>query len=351
MKKNTVFETAFNKYKKGKQIGQGGSGTVFSVKDEDSVEYALKLLSPNDISTEKAKRFKNEINFCSNSNHPNIVKILDTGFYIDKEIKCPFYVMCLYEKTLREVIKTGIQHENILTMFSKILNGVEAAHLQEHWHRDLKPENILLNSNQDQIVIADFGIAHFNKETLLTLIETQPNARMANFNYAAPEQKKREAKVDHRADIFALGLILNEMFTGEIPYGEGYKKVVDVASQYSYFDDLVALMIHQSPDKRPNSIEEIKIQIKSRENDFISLQRIDKLKNEVVPIGKLGDESTFNPIELVNVDVDTEKELFILELNKNPNFKWIKLFRSIRDNDSLYYAFPEQVNIDRNKIN
>jgi serine/threonine protein kinase len=80
--------------------------------------------------------------------------------------------------------------------FSQLLDGVEAAHLQQVVHRDLKPENVLHDTKSDQLTVADFGIAQFEEEELYTLIETTPNRRLANFQYAAPEQRNRGAAVD-----------------------------------------------------------------------------------------------------------------------------------------------------------
>lgn len=349
MKKPKIFETTFNKYSVISQIGQGGSGTVYKVKDQNSNIYALKLLSLSESSSDKIKRFKNETHFCQNSNHPNIVKVEDNGFYYEKNIKSLFYIMPFYEKTLRDLIENDIEPENVLILFSEILNGVEAAHLKNIYHRDLKPENILLNPDRNEIVIADFGIARFNKEELLTSVETKPRTRLANFQYAAPEQRERDSVVNHKADIFALGLILNEMFTKKIPHGEGYKKIQNIASQYAYLDELVTEMINQSPEKRPDSIEEIKIKLKTKQNEYFSLQRIDSLKNEVVPIGQLGDEITFNPVELIRVD--TDHIYLIFELNQYVNEKWIRMFQTIDDRlHGLYHAFPEQMRIENNKI-
>jgi eukaryotic-like serine/threonine-protein kinase len=73
------------------------------------------------------------------------------------------------------------------------------------FHRDLKPENILYDRNADRLVVADFGIAHFEEDQLLTAVETKDRERLANFKYAAPEQGIRGRPVDHRADIFAFG--------------------------------------------------------------------------------------------------------------------------------------------------
>jgi serine/threonine protein kinase len=109
----------------------------------------------------------------------------------------------------------------VLPLFSGILDGVEAAHLLRVTHRDLKPENILCDE-KSLPVVADFGIAHFEEDIIATAVKTPAGAKMANLSYSAPEQRMRGAAVDLRADIFALGLILNEMFTRSVPQGVGY---------------------------------------------------------------------------------------------------------------------------------
>lgn len=103
----------------------------------------------------------------------------------------PFYVMPLYQHTLRGLMDAGIERNRILPLFSLILDGVEAAHLLRVWHRDLKPENVLCDANSGSAVIADFGIAHFEEDELYTAVETRNGDRLANFQYAAPEQRIR----------------------------------------------------------------------------------------------------------------------------------------------------------------
>jgi len=100
--------------------------------------------------------------------------------------------------------------------------------LNNVFHRDIKPANIL-QSHDEEIVVADFGIAHFHEEHLRTLVDTHPNERLANFGYSAPEQRKRGSTVDQRADVYALGLILNEMFTRHVPQGSGYADIRGIA--------------------------------------------------------------------------------------------------------------------------
>lgn len=217
--KNIVFQTAFNTYQSIESIGSGGSGNVLKVNDQDGNEFALKYLDPDKITTEKVKRFKNELFFCLKNDHPNIIKVYDWGYSIIKDTKCPFYIMPLYKKNLRDIIQSRLPNDIMLDIYSQILDGVEAAHLFNIWHRDLKPENILINPDTQRVVISDFGIAHFEEDWLYTLVETKAQTRLANFQYAAPEQREKGNKVDHRADIYSLGMILNEIFTGELALG------------------------------------------------------------------------------------------------------------------------------------
>jgi serine/threonine protein kinase len=154
-------------------------------------------------------------------------------------------------------MRDGMDSNMKLALFNQILDGLEAAHEQGVWHRDLKPENLLYDPDSRRVVIADFGIAHFAEHLLQTTIQTGPQERLANFQYAAPEQRTR-SKVDHRADIYALGLILNEMFTGQLLQGTGCKTVGSVAPLYANIDAVVDRMVRQSPAERPQSISAVR---------------------------------------------------------------------------------------------
>ena len=285
--KSRAFETTFSLYTETGFLGEGGAGRVYKVTDEEGRPFALKIL--HSASTPQRKRFKNEIAFCSKKSSPHIVAVLDHGFSMVAEKACPFYLMPLYAGTLRSLLKTGLQHDVVLPYFSQILDGVEAAHLQEVVHRDLKPENILHDGSSNTLVIADFGIARFTEEALFTAVETRAQDRLANFLYAAPEQRIRGRDVGPRADIYALGLILNEMFTGEVLQGTGHKQIGSVAPQYAYLDALIDRMVRHSPDDRPTSIAEIKQELIARGNEFVAQQRLSQLKNTVVPESDIED--------------------------------------------------------------
>jgi serine/threonine protein kinase len=226
-----LFETATNTYSAEDEIGQGGAGIVYRVHDDEGHRFALKCLVATASLTRR--RFRNELSFCQQKQHRNIVQVVDSGVVRSGQEARPFYVMQVYDCTLRTLINSSIQHGHVLPLFDQVLSGVEAAHLKGVFHRDLKPENILYDRGSDCVVVADFGVAHFEEDELLTAVETKDQERLANFTYAAPEQRIRGQAVDHRADIFALGLILNEMFTRTVPLAPGYPLIAAEAPNYA----------------------------------------------------------------------------------------------------------------------
>jgi len=325
--KNMIFETTTNSYKTQEIIGQGGSGKVYKVEDSSGDTFAIKYVDSSNATGDKLKRFKNELSFCSKNKHKNIITVLDHGFLTAKGKKSPFYVMPYCRETLRRLMQKKIDKNKIPPYFSQILDGVEAAHLQSIWHRDLKPENILYDPITDTLIVADFGIAHFAQEQLYTSVETAPHARLANFQYAAPEQRVRNKAVDHKADIYALGLILYETFTGNLLQGTNYQKIANVAREYEYLDDLVDLMVRQLPTERPPSIDNIKQQLIARKNEFVSRQKLSQLKKEVVPTVEVDDPLVSDPIRLVSVDYQDGNLIFIL--SRPVNRGWIDSFQQL----------------------
>jgi serine/threonine protein kinase len=328
-----VFETATISYTVAvrEPIGNGGAGVVYRVKDVDGNEFALKCLTAAD--SVKRKRFSRELTFCQQCHHENIVRVLDSGF--DAEKKQPFYVMPLYDGTLRRRMQAGLAPDQVLPLFDQVLSGVEAAHLCGVYHRDLKPENILYDSAFNRLVVADFGIAHFEQEELLTAVETKDQERLANFTYAAPEQHVRGGAVDRRADIFALGLILNEMFTGSVPLGQGHPLIASFSPSHAYLDEIVARMIRHSPDDRYQTIDEIKKDLVARGNTFIAQQRLDLLRKQVVPATSPDDPLGGEVVSVVARDyepdrVQPKRGQLIFNLNLAPPADWQDCFRQVR---------------------
>ena len=123
------FETAFAIYANTGIIGEGGTARVYRVEDTGGQPWAVKVLDPKKASRDKLKRFKNEYAFCSNHPHHNIVTVLDHGVAVVDGAKSPFFVMPLFDGSLRTVLEHGVPAQKALELFAQILDGVEAAHL------------------------------------------------------------------------------------------------------------------------------------------------------------------------------------------------------------------------------
>jgi serine/threonine protein kinase len=215
----------------------------------------------------------------------------------------------------------GIPAQEVLCIFSQILDGVEAAHLLGVTHRDLKPENILYDPSQRLFVVADFGIAHFEAEIIATAVETKKGDKLLNIRYSAPEQRTKGSPVDNRADIYALGQILNELFTGAVPDGAGHATIASVAADFTYLDALVEEMRQQNPSARPSSIADVKKNLIGHKNQFVALQMLDAKKREVVLVAEPG---RVEPVTITSIEWDRGK--LTLTLNRTPESGWIERF-------------------------
>ncbi len=199
-----------SKYFNGKELGRGGFGVVYEcAREEDGKAFAKKVLG--DDTPEDVRRFQREVRMLSALDHPRIVKI------VAKRLSVPplWYVMPLYAHSLRRLVD-GLKDDpaRVNRVFAAVLEGVEYAHKQGIIHRDLKPENVLLNFDED-VVISDFGLGlELDRETTRL---TSTGRYLGTFDYMAPEQMQDAKKADARSDVFALGQILFEMYTGNVP--------------------------------------------------------------------------------------------------------------------------------------
>jgi serine/threonine protein kinase len=187
-------------------------------------------------------------------------------------------------------------------LFCQTLDGVEAAHLLGAVHRDLKPENILFDIGHSRLAVADFGIARFNEDIMMTLVETSPSQRLANFQYAAPDQRSRGTPVAHQVDIYALGLMLNELFTGVVPHGTQYRQIEAVCPEFGFLNRIVSQMLAQSPAERPQTIADVKGRIQMYQFEAVSGQQLSKLDGTVIRSGEIDEPLAIEPPRLVGAD-------------------------------------------------
>ncbi len=201
-------------YKILEKLGSGGMGDVYKAEDTKLKRtVALKFLPPELTRDEdERKRFRKEAIAASALDHPNIGTIHE----IDECDGHFFIAMAYYEGgTLKDKIasnKEGLEVKEALDIAIQIAQGLKKAHAKGIVHRDIKPANILF-TEEGQVKIIDFGLAKLKGSSVLTKTGTT----MGTVAYMSPEQAQG-SKVDHRTDIWALGVILYEMLTGKQPF-------------------------------------------------------------------------------------------------------------------------------------
>ena len=338
LKKNDILNTSFDTYKVlDSSIGNGGNGTVYKVQNTDGRVFAVKVVCKTNLSQEKIKRFRNEINFCQKYTHPNVISIIDRGYLSKGTEEYLFYIMPFYQHNLKKKIENKIQEEVAIKYFLQICEGLKFAHSHGSVHRDIKPDNILID-NADNCVVADFGIAHFEDFDKITAVSTKESSRLANFTYHAPEQGLKGCDYTKATDIFALGLILNEMFTGQVPAGDMYKKISEVSPSYKFLDEIVSKMIAQSASQRYQSIEELYIDFEARKAEQETSEKIAQLKTPLLD-GEVRDSITDNPIKIVDIEVKGAE--LIITLNNNTNQDWMSIYyNSLSSYSSIGFSGP-----------
>jgi len=317
LKKNTVLPTTFDEYRIVRQISQGGNGTVFLAKNAGNDEVAIKVVDKARTTQDKLRRFKNEIAFCQNNQHPNIVKILDNGALKQDQLDVIFYVMPYYPHTLRDEMQNDLTPEKKLNIFLQLLRALGYAHDKNIWHRDVKPENVLMDESGN-VILADFGIAHFCDEYLITAVETKAADRLANFQYSAPEQRVKGSMVNGSADIYAAGLILNELFTGKVIGGSAYTKIADVNAGWSYLDALIDEMIAQEPSQRLFPVEKVVFRLEVLDSERKVQAELAKLSVSMPKV-----EDRYTPVaEPLVIGADYANGQLMVKLNSTMPIEW-----------------------------
>jgi WD40 repeat protein/serine/threonine protein kinase len=200
-------------------LGHGGMGSVWLAERADGLftrQVALKLIHPTLKSQVMSERFAREREILASLNHPNIARLLDAGFADDGQSYLALeYVAGTPLTKYCDERRLSI-HER-LALFRQVLSAVQYAHAHLVIHRDLKPANILV-TEEGQIQLLDFGIAKLLSEGEAKETElTQLGGRAMTPDYAAPEQIAG-APITTAADVYALGVMLYELLTGERPY-------------------------------------------------------------------------------------------------------------------------------------
>jgi serine/threonine protein kinase len=263
-------------------IGRGGMGAVYKARQKELDRIvALKILPPG-IGDDAAfaERFSREARALARLNHPGIITIHDFG----RADGLYFFIMEFVDGVnLRQLLASGrVSPREALAIVPQICDALQFAHDQGIVHRDIKPENILLDRH-GRVKVADFGLAKLVGMDALTPSLSHPMGEggtpvpgegtpplaltvagkiMGTPAYMAPEQVRHPAEVDHRADIYALGVVFYQMLTGELP-----GKAIEPPSRKVHIDvrldEVVLRALEKKPELRYQQVSEVKTMVET----------------------------------------------------------------------------------------
>jgi serine/threonine protein kinase len=191
--------------------------------------------------------------------HPNIVAVYDFG----QVAGMPFFLMEYVDgPNLREVQRGGkLDPREAMQIIPQICEALQFAHEEGIVHRDIKPENILLDK-RGRVKIADFGIAKLVGQAVPDAALTGAGDVVGTLNYMAPEQRDQPLTVDHRADIFSLGVVFYELLTGELPIGK-FAPPSQLAQVDVRLDEVVVRALQQQPSRRYQHVSDLKTDVET----------------------------------------------------------------------------------------
>ncbi len=241
-------------------LGQGGMGAVYKgTQVRLKRPVAIKIMR-RDLGKDYdfEARFEREAQAMAKLNHPNIVSVIDFG---EAGPNYLYIVMELIDGAdMMDVIRTGrMTQEMALTLLPQICDALQFAHDHGIVHRDIKPSNIML-TRDGRIKMADFGLA--KRYDVESSFRTQTGTGMGTPDYAAPEQFDPNAPIDHRADIYALGVMIYQMITGQLPRGV-WKPPSQRAEVAPQWDDIVSRAMQSDPSDRYQQASEVKTDVSS----------------------------------------------------------------------------------------
>ena len=252
-------------------IGKGGMGAVYKVRQRQLNRFAALKTLPPGIGGEPAfaARFTREAQALAQLSHPGIVTLYEFG-----ETNGLYYFLMEFVDgvSLRQLLQTSrVSTREALAIVPQICDALQFAHDQGVVHRDIKPENILLD-RRGRVKVADFGLAKLvgagrepqpaGGTTTGSPTLTESGKIVGTPNYMAPEQVEHPAEVDHRADIYALGVVFYQMLTGELPGKRieppSRKVLIDVR-----LDEVVLRALEKKPELRYQQVSEVKTEVET----------------------------------------------------------------------------------------
>jgi serine/threonine protein kinase len=243
-------------------LGQGGMGAVYKARQVKLDRLvALKVLPPAAaLGPGFAERFEREARALARLSHPHVIAVYDFG-----EVQGLYYLVMEYVDgvNLRQAMAEGkLSPPQALALVGQLCSALQYAHETGVVHRDVKPENVLLD-RQGRVKVADFGLAKLVGPAQAGRLTGTAQA-MGTPHYMAPEQWERPLEVDHRADIYSLGVVFYELLTGELPLGK-FAPPSAKAGVDARLDGVVLRAMERQPEQRYQQMSEMKTAVESVE--------------------------------------------------------------------------------------
>jgi serine/threonine protein kinase/tetratricopeptide (TPR) repeat protein len=270
------------------KLGQGGMGVVYKAEDTNLKRFvALKFLPPNLTHNPEAnERFIHEAQAASALDHPNICTIHEIAKTADGQT---FIVMAFYEgQSLKEKLKQGpLDIDHAIGITADVAAGLARAHEAGIVHRDIKPANIMI-TDRGEVRIIDFGLAKLSGQTQLT----KTGSTIGTATYMSPEQALGDP-VDHRSDIWSLGVVLYEMLTGQQPFKGDVEQAVIYCIVHetsepvdavrpglpSELGTVVNQLLEKDPEQRYQSMNDLRTDLKQA-------QKISETSSDSLPVSE-----------------------------------------------------------------
>jgi predicted Ser/Thr protein kinase len=238
------------------ELGRGGMGVVYQAHHAKLDRLVAVKVLPAEVGREPAfaERFAREARALARLNHPHIVAVYDFGQAAGQS----YFVMEYVEgANLRQRLRAGrLAPPEAVRLAAQVCDALAYAHEEGVVHRDIKPENILLD-RKGRVKIADFGLAKLLARRTGEYTLTGTHQVMGTLHYMAPEQIENPQAIDHRADVYALGVVLYEMLTGGLPLGR-FAPPSQRAAVDARVDAVVLRALEADPERRYQQVSELR---------------------------------------------------------------------------------------------